>query len=165
MTVQQTQQLPWEKIRSVAKADVETALVAATQCTKAYRIANLSDKPGTFQLMKLDQFTNSLFVTLEFTNDSEVNAAITIWGYSETGPAVLIGTVATCAGGAQVTDDGGFWMESSAPADDAQTVTETNVTGRMGYVKFDTTGFRYIYVQVTTITEASGTVNVWARPW
>ena len=155
-----TWQAPWTKIRSVAKADVETALVAATHCTAAYRRANLSDV-----WFKLDERTGGLFLTLEFTNDAEVNVAIIIWGYAENGPAVLIGTVNTCAGGAQVSDDGYFWMETSAPADDAQTVTEIDCAGRVGYVKFDTLGYRYIYVQVVTITQATGTVNVWVRPW
>jgi len=158
-------QSPWIKIRSVAKADVETILNTATECTWTYRVANLSFKPEDLQLMKLEEWTNSLLLTLEFTNDAEVNAKIEIWGYSETGPAVYIGSVGTCAGGTQVSDAGGYWMESSVPGDEAQTVTETDVAGFMGYVKFDTTGFRYIYVQVVTITQASGTVNVWARPW
>ena len=155
-----TWQAPWTKIRSVAKADVETALVAATQCTAAYRRVNLADV-----WFKLEERTSGLFLTCEFTNDAEVNAAVVIWGYAENGPAVLIGTVSTIAVGAQVSADSGFWAESMAPNDDAQTVTEVNCTGRVGYVKFDTLGYRYIYVQVVTITQATGTVNVWVRPW
>lgn len=165
MAYSNVKQAPWKLVRNVLKANVETALVAATQRTEAYRKAK--SVAATEDVLVLNDHTNGLFVAVSLLLDAEVNAGITIWGYAVNGPAILIGSVGTIAGGAQVDDDGYFWAESMVPGDEAQAITEIDNSGGVGVVKFDTQGMKYIVIQVTTITQAdaTGRVKVYVRPW
>jgi len=166
MSYLNTKQAPWKLIRNVLKANVETILVAATQRTEAFRKA--ASVAATQDVLQLNDHTNGLELRVSMLLDAEVNVKIAVWGYAENGPAVLVDTLSTIAGGAQVDDDGYFCAESFVvDSAGAYTIANNDAAGYCGTASFDTRGFKYIVIQVVTITQAgaTGRVKVYARPW
>lgn len=168
-----TSQLSYRPLRGiVSSADTD---LTATTGTWATFVSTYHPVSGSSPIAKkISPWENKLIICFDFKNANSDTCAVSIYVYTEGGPAEFVCSIDTITAGAMVSD-----LDHSATSryfgDTIGTITQAFIGGsgavsevdsaganRMAKLQFDVVGYKYILCLFTNIS-ASDNVRAWFR--
>lgn len=151
-------------------------ILSDTNRTWAYFLANLHPDVATTSVkaIRMNEPDNRVIICFDHSNADDDTAALTLWAVAEDGPIEFVCSIDTITSGKQTSDlDGTTTLRYFA--DTIGTITQAFIGGtgaveevdgggadRVAKIKFDAVGYKYLFLQFTTIS-GNDDVRAWVK--